>query len=50
LRTHAREGEHCWSQLAREAAYREYATHWTAEALAAFSERIDRIAAGVAEG
>jgi hypothetical protein len=50
LRTHAREGEHCWSQLAREAAYRDYAAHWMAEGLAAFGERIDGIAAGVAEG
>lgn len=38
------------AQLAREAAYAEYATHWQDGELAAFAERIEGIAARVAEG
>ena len=38
------------AQLAREAAYGEYAAQWTETEVAAFAERIDAIAARVAEG
>ena len=37
------------AQLARESAFSEYAAHWTATEVVAFAERIDGIAAGVAE-
>jgi CHAD domain-containing protein len=37
------------AQLAREAAFGEYAAQWTATEVVAFAERIEGIAAGVAE-